>query len=242
MKACRLWLCLPLIVAGCGRDGQAEADAAAPRQVAAPASGSRSEAEICAAEIADEEAWRAAKSLWPACPRSFASADGRWELLTTASEPMKLRLRPRGRPLGQGIEVGTFDFPASVAWSPASDSFFVNDSKGSGQSSYVRYYRIDRGRPVESPVLKDSMGRLFKRVFGCRAPDEYVYTRGEGWSRDGRLMHVEVWISHHAPGCRLDPFLAAKLNLIVDPVTGEVFEDVERLRQVYFGEAPSTAG
>ena len=242
MKAYRLSLCLALMAAGCGGDAPADPDAAAARQAAPPTNGSRSETEICAAEIAAEKPWRAAKSLWPACPRSFASADGAWELLTTASEPMKLRLRPRGSPVGLGAEVGTFDFPASVGWSPASDAFFVNDSKGSGQSNYIRYYRIDRGGLVESPVLQKSMARLFKRVFGCSAPDEYVYTRGEGWSADGRLMHVEVWISHHAPGCRLDPFLAARLNLVVDPATGKVVEDAERLRQLQNGEAPSTAG
>jgi hypothetical protein len=199
---------------------------------------------VCRMEMAKEKATDVARTFWPACPRVLRSPDDRLELFTKGrAEPTMLHLR-KHRANGAdeaGQRVVGIDFPNEVSWSPSSDAFFINDSEGSGQSSYFRYFEIGHGRVVERSGARNAAVHLYKTMFKC-GEDTSVYTRAESWSARGDLVNLKVWISHHSHGCALDPFSANQISIILNPRTGRVFEDVGRLRQRYFGESPSTAG
>ena len=192
------------------------------------------EEEICRAAIAREEAWRAAKSLWPACPRSFVSPDGRWELFTLHSEGKHgIRVRLRDRRAGavaDPIRVTELDFPSNVSWAPTSEGFFVNDSQGSGQSNYLRYFSIEGRRVAESRALHRTATNLYRRLFECTDPRTYLYVEGQGWWRSERLVTIRVWSSHHSVGCPLDPISGNELILVGDPLTGRLYRNHRALR------------
>ena len=191
-----------------------------------------SEEQICRAAIAAEPASSGTKSLWYACPRSFISPNGRWELFTLRSDGddgIRVRLKDlRSRTNTEPMRVVELTFPASLAWSPASDGFLVNDSEGSGQSSYLRYFHIQDGRVVESRALHRAATDLYKRLFECTSPETYLYVSGEGWHEQLRLIHLRVWSSHHSQGCPLDPIAGNELHLLGDPTTGRIYRDYRR--------------
>lgn len=241
-------LCAFLAVAsplsGCERDAVPPQPAVETKgSIPRPAPGHDPQA-VCRSEMAKEEAWEEVFTFWPDCPRVLASPNGRRELYTAGgAEPTTLYLRERrgDGQMGAGRPVVGLDFPNGVSWAPSSDAFFLNDSEGSGQSSFFRYFEIRQARVVERSAARRAAERLYKTMFKC-SEDTSVYTQAESWSARGDLVNLKVWISHHSHGCALDPFSGNRISIILNPLTGRVFEDVGRLRQRYFGEPPSTAG
>jgi hypothetical protein len=122
---------------------------------------------------------------------------------------------------GKRQVVGTYEPPTAVLWSPASDAFFVNDQRGSGQSSYLEIVRLEQGRFRRDATARKNLVRLFARLFECDLPEEFINTSGESWL-DASTVIVRVQASLHSGGCPLDPFATNELTLLVNASSGEV--------------------
>ncbi len=238
-------LAAALALSGCDRrPGPPQPSAEVEGSIPRPAPGHNPVA-VCRAEMAKEKETDEVRTFWPDCPRVLRAPDGRRELFTMGgADPTMLHLRERkgSGPMGRGRPVVGVDFPNGISWAPSSDGFFLNDSEGSGQSSYFRYFEIRGGKAVERSAARNAAVALYKRLFKCTSTRHFVYTQAEGWSEGGDFVSLKIWPSHRSDGCALDPFSGNEILIVVDPRTGRIFEDARHVRQRYFGGSPSTAG
>ncbi len=154
-------------------------------------------------------------------PLDLPSPDGRYRLVTiTAADDLKQLVAVRTSD-GQGQPIAVYEPPTAVLWSPSSESFFVNDQKGSGQSSYLEVVRLEQGRFRRDLTARRNLNRLFNRLFECRLSDTYINTSGESWF-DALTIVVDVQASLHSGGCALDPFADNRVSLLVNARTGAV--------------------
>ena len=155
-------------------------------------------------------------------PLNLRSPDGRYRLVTAPSaDGLTQLIAIPAFNGGQQQVVGTYEPPTAVLWSPASDRFFVNDQRGSGQSSYLEVVRLEQGRFLRDTTARRNLSRLYNRLFECDLSEESINTTGDGWL-DASTIIVEVQASHHSRGCPLDPFATNQLILLVNASTGEV--------------------
>lgn len=154
-------------------------------------------------------------------PLDLPSPDRRYRLTSSspASGPTQLiaiRTSDGGRQV-----IGTYDPPAAVQWSPSSESFFVNDQRGSGQSSYLEVVRLEEGRFRRDISARSNLSRLYNRLFECDLSDDSINTSGESWLNSTTIV-VAVQASHHSSGCPLDPLATNQLLVMVNARSGEV--------------------
>lgn len=157
-------------------------------------------------------------------PLNLLSPDGRYRLVSKADRNGWATLfAEKLHQLGANRreEIGRYDPPTTVVWSPKSDAFILNDQRGSGQSSYLEIIRLDRGRFRRDFSARHNASSLFARLFKCHLPDGGIITSGEGWW-DARTVVVTVQAQLHSGGCPLDPFAGNTLNLLVDARTGQI--------------------
>ena len=157
-------------------------------------------------------------------PLNLLSPDGEYRLVSKPDGAGRVTLlAERARPPGAGRreEIGKYDPPTTVLWSPKSDAFILNDERGSGQTSYLEIIRLDHGRFRRDFSARHNASSLFARLFKCRLPEGGIITSGEGWL-DARTLTVSVQAQIHSGGCPLDPFASNTLYLLVDARTGEV--------------------
>lgn len=158
-------------------------------------------------------------------PLSLPSPDGRYRLVSELDGSGLVRLVAVSEQNGSIARevVGTYEPPASVLWSPRSDAFFLNDQRGSGQTSYLEIVRLRDGRFHREATARRNLSRLFNRLFECELPESAIRTSGESWLDADRLI-VEVQATLHSGGCPLDPFATNRLVLVVDAGTGEILD------------------
>lgn len=154
-------------------------------------------------------------------PLDLSSPDRRYRLVSVPTEGgltqlIAIRASDGGRQL-----VGSYEPPTAVLWSPSSEAFFVNDQRGSGQSSYLEVVRLEQGRFRRDVAARTNLNRLYNRLFECDLSDDFINTSGEKWS-DASTLVVGVQANQHSDGCRLDPFSTNRLLLLVNARTGEV--------------------
>ena len=190
----------------------------------------------CGAAPADvaREAWQPLTSLtasttrgvepatfFDGLPLDLLSPDHRYRLVSAPSAGGLTELIAIRTSDGQRQVVGSYDPPTAVLWSPSSEGFFVNDQRGSGQSTYLEVVRLEHGRFRRDVTARSNLNRLYNRLFECGLPDNFINTSGKNWF-DASTIVVEVQASLHSTGCALDPFATNRLFLLVDARTGEV--------------------
>ena len=184
--------------------------------------GSRGEAEAPASHVAAAMDSSGPTTFFDDQPLDLRSPDGRYRLVSAPSADGLTHLIAMPTFAGGKRQVvGTYDPPTAVLWSPASNAFFVNDQRGSGQSSYLEIVRLEQGRFRREAKARKSLVRLFARLFECDVTDEFINTSGESWL-DASTVVVRVQASPHSGGCPLDPFAANELMLLVNASSGEV--------------------
>jgi hypothetical protein len=159
-------------------------------------------------------------------PMNLPSPDGRYRLVSETDRQGRVTLfaeKAHQPGAGNRQEIGTYDPPTTVLWSPKSDAFILNDQRGSGQTSYLEIIRLDHGRFRRDFSARHNASSLFARLFKCRLPDGGIITTGTGWW-DARTVIVSVQAQLHSGGCPLDPFASNELALLVDARTGQVKE------------------
>jgi len=154
-------------------------------------------------------------------PLDLLSRDGRYRLVSTPSADGLTQLIAIRTSNGRRQVIGSYNPPTAVLWSPSSESFFVNDQRGSGQSSYLEVVRLEQGRFRRDVAARRNLNRLYNRLFECSLSADFINTTGDSWM-DASTLIVEVQASHHSGGCPLDPFAANQLVLLVNASTGEV--------------------
>jgi hypothetical protein len=156
-------------------------------------------------------------------PLNLPSPNGRYRLVSAPSTSGLIQLVAITQANGaaQRQVVGRYEPPTSVLWSPSSNAFFINDQRGSGQSSYLEVVRLERGRFHRDLTAQRNLARLYNRLFECALDEDFINTEGESWLDATRIV-VRVQASHHSGGCPLDPFSTNELLLVVDASTGEV--------------------
>ena len=163
-------------------------------------------------------------------PLDLPSPDGRYRLLSTPAADGLIHLIAVRTSDGWRQVLGAYDPPTAVLWSPSSESFFVNDQRGSGQSSYLEVVRLEEGRFHRLTAARSNLNRLYNHLFECGLSDEFINTTGETWL-DASTVVVEVQANLHSRGCALDPFAANQLLLLVNAETGEVRQQRALRRQ-----------
>ena len=154
-------------------------------------------------------------------PLDLPSPDGRYRLVTAPSPDGLTQLIAIRTSDGRRQLVGAYEPPTAVLWSPSSDGFFVNDQRGSGQSSYLEVVRMVEDRFRRDVTARGNLVRLYNRLFECALAEESINTAGDSWP-DASTIIVEVQASHHSGGCPLDPYATNQLVLLVNARTGEV--------------------
>jgi hypothetical protein len=154
-------------------------------------------------------------------PLDLPSPDRRYRLISTTSADGLTQVIAIRSSDGRRQVVGSYDPPTAVLWSPSSQSFFINDQRGSGQSSYLEVVRLEQGRFRRDVGARSKLNRLYNRLFECRLSEDSINTTGSNWI-DASTLVVEVQASHHGGSCPLDPFAINQLVVVVDANTGEV--------------------
>ena len=154
-------------------------------------------------------------------PLDLPSPDRRYRLVSGPSEDGLAQLIAIRTSDGRRQVVGSYEPPTAVLWSPSSEAFFVNDQRGSGQSSYLEVVRLEQGRFRRDFTARSNLNRLYNRLFECDLSDDFINTSGDNWM-DASTLIVEVQASHHSRGCPLDPLATNQLVLLVNATTGEV--------------------
>jgi hypothetical protein len=154
-------------------------------------------------------------------PLDLLSPDGRYRLVSTSSADGLPQLTAIRVSDGERQVVGSYEPPTAVLWSPSSETFFVNDQRGSGQSSYVEVVRLEQGRFRRDVSARRNLNRLYNGLFECDLSDDFINTWGQNWLGPSTLV-VQVQASHHSGGCPLDPLAANQLLLLVNTRSGEV--------------------
>lgn len=154
-------------------------------------------------------------------PLDLPPPDRRYRLVSTPSADGLTHLVAIRTSDGRRQVVGSYEPPTAVLWSPSSKSFFVNDQRGSGQSSYLEVVRLEQGRFRRDVTARRSLNRLYNRLFACDLSEQFINTGGDSWL-DASTIVVELQASHHSGGCALDPFATNQLLLLVNASSGQV--------------------
>jgi hypothetical protein len=185
------------------------------------ADGAREETQLLTTVAASAEGNDVPTTFFDDSPLDLPSPDRRFRLVSTPSADGLIPLIAVRESDGWRQVVGSYEPPTAVLWSPSSKAFFVNDQRGSGQSSHLEVVRLEGGRFRRDVAARANLNGLYNRFFRCSLPDNLINTAGEGWM-DASTIIVDVQASHHSGGCPLDPFAANRLVLLVNARTGEV--------------------
>jgi len=155
-------------------------------------------------------------------PLELMSPDRRFLLHSETMDDGKVQLVAGRTTTGSGHHVvGTFEPPTSVLWSPNSDSFLINDQRGSGQTSYLIIAQFESGRFRVSSVAQSNIAREYNRMMDCNLSQGQVTSFGTDWL-DASTIIVDVQAQLHSGGCPLDPFAGNRISLLVDARSGAV--------------------
>lgn len=154
-------------------------------------------------------------------PLDLPSPDRRYRLVSSPSANGLTQLIAIRTSDGRRQVISSYDPPTAVLWSPSSDRFFVNDQRGSGQSSYLEVVRLEQGRFRRDVAARSNLNRLYNRLFECSLSEDSINTTGDNWM-DASTLIVQVQANHHSGGCPLDPFATNQLVLLVNANTGDV--------------------
>ena len=98
------------------------------------------------------------------------------------------------------LEVAVLEGPAAASWAPDSESFFISDGEGSGQTSTFRLFRAPNdGSAREIPAAHAAAVSAYRSHVRCPAEAFDPEVWGLGWSRDGSRAVVLVQASIHEP-------------------------------------------
>ncbi len=129
------------------------------------------------------------RELQDGCDAGFESPDGKWTIRfeNGRGEPWLTGAKGDSKTTsGDGVQG-----PATLAWSPASDTFIVNDGEGSGQDSVLHVYRAEARGLTQATLFQENALKTFRQLNGC-ASDAVPGVWGLGFDDDGLILHALV--------------------------------------------------
>lgn len=164
-------------------------------------------------------------------PECLLSKDGRVEppdvgakQCIASPDRQKLTIVNRGqisvRYRGKTYPLGVMDY-GRIIWSPDSDGFAIEDSGGSGESSYFSYVDVSAPRPERLKTLRLSAAKLYAQRFNCLSRRSYVYSWIDGW-QDAKHIRLVVQEGVHSERCSHSDPEEIEIGVVGEPRTGRI--------------------